>query len=225
MLRKTARLFNVKFIHFSVLASIYAASPVHAGHLQKILPQSQVKKIYRHYDRETAERFDAWNQLLKSSHDKSDIEKLELVNNFFNQMKWAEDKQLWESKDYWATPIESLIKNAGDCEDFSIAKYFTLLELGIPVENLKVSYVKLIEDNQAHMVLAYYAEENSDPLILDNIHKEIRRGSERNDLDPMFHFNSQGVWKKGESEKLLDSAIEIKQWAEMMKRINLEQNT
>ena len=225
MLKKAARLCNVKLLHFSVLASIYFANPVHAGHLQKILPQPLLKKIQRHYDYETAERFNAWHQLLMQSQSKSDVEKLQLVNIFFNQMKWTEDKQLWNSDDYWATPIESLIRNAGDCEDFSIAKYFTLLELGIPMEKLRVSYVKLIENNQAHMVLAYYEHAHADPLILDNMHKEILHGSERSDLAPMFHFNNLGVWNKDKPEERIDSATKIKQWADLMKRINQEQNS
>ncbi len=31
-----------------------------------------------------------------------------------------------------------LVKGAGDCEDYSIAKYFTLRRLGIPSEKLRV---------------------------------------------------------------------------------------
>lgn len=225
MLKKVTRICNLKLLHFSVLASLYATNPAHAGHLQKILPQPQLKKIQRHYDGETAQRFNAWNDLLTQSNNLHDREKLKLVNDFFNQMKWTEDEELWAKRDYWATPIESLIRNAGDCEDFSIAKYFTLLELGIPVEKLKVSYVKLQEDNQAHMVLAYYSSENADPLILDNMRKEIQTGSQRSDLSPMFHFNDQGIWSEEQPGVRIDAATKIKQWADLVKRMDVEQNT
>jgi len=224
MIKKALKLCNVKLLHFSIVASLYAINPAHAGHLQKILPAKQLKKIQHEYDQETAERFNSWQSLLLDSHNKTSTEKLTLVNDFFNQMKWTEDQNLWQKRDYWATPIESLIRNAGDCEDFSIAKYFTLLELGIPVEQLKVSYVQMRQTQQAHMVLAFYESEGADPLILDNMQKKIMRGSKRTDLAPMFHFNGEGVWSKDSPSTRVDSALKIRNWADLMQRIDAEQS-
>jgi len=220
---KFLNFFSLKLIHFSVFTSIYLLHPAHAGHMQKLLPQSQLKKIQRNYDHEISERFTAWDQLLLNSRDKTTVEKLHLVNDFFNQMKWVNDKELWNSKDYWATPIESLIRNAGDCEDFSIAKYFTLLELGVPITQLKISYVKLIGMDQSHMVLAYYVNPDSDPLILDNINKEIVASSERTDLQPMFNFNGEGIWTQDNPYTPLDSVTKIRHWADLIKRMGQEQ--
>jgi len=221
---KLLTFFNLKLIHFSVFTFIYLLHPAHAGHMQKLLPQSQLKNIQRNYDHEISERFGAWDNLLLSSKNKSTIEKLHLVNNFFNQMKWVEDKELWNRKDYWATPIESLIRNAGDCEDFSIAKYFTLLELGVPIAQLKISYVKIIGLDQSHMVLAFYETAESDPLILDNINKEITLSSERTDLEPMFNFNGEGVWTEDDPYTPLDSVTKIRHWADLIKRMGQEQS-
>jgi len=63
----------------------------------------------------------------------------------------------------------SLASNGADCEDFSIAKYFALKELGVPIQRLRITYVKAVRLNQAHMVLAYYPEPDAVPLILDNL--------------------------------------------------------
>lgn len=224
MMKMAKKICNLKLLHFSILASLYAINPAHAGHMQKILPAKQLKKIQHEYDQETSARFNSWNQLMSDSKNKTDAEKLELVNNFFNQMKWTEDQELWKQKDYWATPIESLIRNAGDCEDFSIAKYFTLLELGIPVDHLKVSYVQVKETRQAHMVLAYYEDDHADPLILDNMKTQIVRGSQRSDLAPMFHFNGEGVWSKDSPGTRVDSALKIRNWADLMQRLDQEQS-
>ena len=51
-------------------------------------------------------------------------------------------------------------KTAGDCEDFSIAKYMTLLMLGVPAEKIRMIYVRanIGGASQAHMVLGYYAK-------------------------------------------------------------------
>ncbi|MFK5984278.1 MAG: transglutaminase-like cysteine peptidase [Pseudomonadota bacterium] len=217
------KFFSLKFLHFSVFTSIYLLQPAHAGHLQKLLPQSQLKKIQRDYDHDTAKRFSAWDNLLQSSQTKTPIEKLQLVNDFFNQMKWVNDRELWNSKDYWATPIESLIRNAGDCEDFSIAKYFTLLELGIAVNKLKISYVKIIDTHDAHIVLAYYPDAKGDPLIMDNINKTILPSSQRTDLKPMFNFNGEGIWSQEQPHTRMDSVTKIRHWADMVKRMNSEE--
>lgn len=71
-------------------------------------------------------RIDAWDTLLQSSQGLGETEKLKQVNSFFNrQIRFSDDIRNWRQNDYWATPIESLVKGAGDCEDYSIAKYFT----------------------------------------------------------------------------------------------------
>jgi predicted transglutaminase-like cysteine proteinase len=108
--------------------------------------------------------------------------------------------QIWGQSDYWATPLETLAKGKGDCEDFTIAKYFTLLEAGLPNEQLRLIYVKAriggaaSNVTQAHMVLAYYSEPDAEPLILDNLITDIRPASRRPDLQPVFSFNSMGIW-------------------------------
>lgn len=190
---------------------------------QHLLPEEQLKKINIRYDAKTSQRFNAWDRLMLDSQDKTALEKLSLVNNFFNRMVWGEDRTLWKQQDYWATPIESLLKNAGDCEDFSIAKYFTLRALNLPTAKLKLSYVKIIEDNQAHMVLAYYPVPDSDPLILDNLNKQILKRSERSDLRPMFSFNAEGLWLTSHhSPEPVSDSSKIKRWADLIKRMKNE---
>ncbi|MDM8349520.1 transglutaminase-like cysteine peptidase [Pseudomonas sp. sp1636] len=56
---------------------------------------------------------------------------------------------MWGERDYWATPIEALVKGAADCEDYSLAKYFSLRQLGVPTGKLRLTYVKALKLNQA----------------------------------------------------------------------------
>ncbi len=216
---KISHFFNLKFIHFSVITSIHLLQVSHAAHLQKLLPQSQLTQVKHNYDKEVYQRFSAWDKLLLDGQNQTDENKLKLVNKFFNKMKWVSDKDLWNTKDYWATPIESLLRNAGDCEDFSIAKYFTLLELGIPIEKLKISYVKIIDYNQSHMVLAYYPTPDSEALILDNMNKNILKSSQRTDLKQEFNFNDDGVWAHNEPNHRLDSVTKIDHWSSLIQRM------
>jgi predicted transglutaminase-like cysteine proteinase len=122
-------------------------------------------------------------------------EKLELVNDFMNRTPFLSDLQHWGKEDYWATPVEFLSTNGGDCEDFSIAKYFALRSLGVPDEKLRITYVKeVVVYNEAHMVLAYFPAPDAEPLVLDNINKSIRPASTRTDLVPVYSFNGSGLW-------------------------------
>ncbi|MCU7834283.1 MAG: transglutaminase-like cysteine peptidase [gamma proteobacterium symbiont of Taylorina sp.] len=169
----------------------------------------------------------AWKNLIEINQDKSEMEKLILVNNFFNQnIRWLEDSEIWKQKDYWATPVETLTKQAGDCEDFCIGKYYTLLSLGIPLNKLKMTYVKDIELNQAHMVLTYYAYKGSEPLVLDNKNKKILKGSQRTDLKPVYSFNGDGTWisKQNKLGQKVGSSGRNRLWAELSERM-LKENS
>lgn len=82
------------------------------------------------------ERLEAWNQLLQDVTGQPEDEQLNAINRFFNQqLSFKEDQRTWQQSDYWATPIEALVKGAGDCEDYALAKYFSLRSLGSPATN------------------------------------------------------------------------------------------
>lgn len=148
------------------------------------------------------------------------------VNNFFNQnIQFVDDMESWGQEDYWATPLQTMGIQAGDCEDFSIAKYFTLLKLGFPAEKLRLTYVKAQLDSgaQAHMVLAYYANEQSEPLILDNIIPDILPASQRIDLTPVYSFNASGLWLGNSSNSLSQRPeTRLSQWLHVLDRMQQE---
>lgn len=167
----------------------------------------------------------AWQKLIKTSKNKTELEKIKLVNDFINKITFVSDQQHWAKKDYWATPIEFLATNGGDCEDFSIAKYFTLKELGIPPDKLRITYVKALKLNQAHMVLSYYQHPSDVPLILDNLIQQIAPANERDDLKPVYSFNAEHLWlaKRGKSEKAGKSK-DLNLWRNLTVRIAQELN-
>ena len=117
--------------------------------------------------------------------------RLAAVNQFFNQrIAFHDDAETWGVPDYWASPLESLERRAGDCEDHAIAGHFALAASGVPVSRLRMVYVRarLAGQSQAHMVLAYYAEPNAEPEILDNLRPEVLPVSRRPDLDAGVQF-------------------------------------
>jgi len=130
-----------------------------------------------------------------------DSERVERINRFFNQrIAYAEDTDLWGEPDHWASPLVALAQGRGDCEDYSIAKYFALTAAGVPSASLRLIYARAREPSVprgyvAHMVLAYYAAPGADPLILDNRIEQVRPASLRDDLTPVFSFNAEGLWE------------------------------
>lgn len=170
------------------------------------------------------QRVDAWQRLLGDEAGASEAEQLRAVNAFFNtQLRFSDDQRIWRQTDYWATPVESLLKGAGDCEDYAIAKYFSLRELGVPADKLRITYVKALRLNQAHMVLTYYEKPDSIPLVLDNLIGSILPASQRSDLLPVYAFNGEGLWlaNVGSSRQVGDSK-RLSRWQDLLKKMKAE---
>jgi predicted transglutaminase-like cysteine proteinase len=146
---------------------------------------------------------------------------MRLVNSFFNRVSFVSDIRHWGEEDYWATPVELLATNGGDCEDFSIAKYVTLKSMGVPDEQMRIVYVKALRLNQAHMVLAWYATPDADPLILDNLTNEILPASKRTDLEPVYSFNGEGLWlnRSGGKSRRIGKASGLDNWQKVKQRL------
>ncbi|AFJ01199.1 hypothetical protein Q7C_14 [Methylophaga frappieri] len=184
-----------------------------------------LKKIEEKHNRFSRLRFEEWQSLMDDATDLSEQEKLNAVNAFFNRnVQFIDDLALWGKKDYWATPAEMLAIGAGDCEDYSIAKYFTLKAIGIDEEKLRITYVKAIELDQAHMVLTYYETPRSMPLVLDNLVIDIEPANRRPDLIPVYSFNGRGLWlskSRGTGQRVGD-ASRLSLWEDLVNRMQAE---
>lgn len=190
-----------------------------------LFTQKKLSQIDDEYGSNAAQRLIKWRKFVAENQDKTELEKLELTNDFFNgQLLWITDNELWKKKDYWATPVETLTKNAGDCEDFTIIKYFTLISLGVPVSRLKLTYVRAVKYNQAHMVLTYSENKGAVPLVLDNINRKILPASKRDDLKPVYSFNGEGLWlqKQKVLGQKVGSSSRIRLWVDLSIRMKKE---
>lgn len=181
------------------------------------------------YGDEAANDFLELQQLTITLKNASEAEKLSQINNFFNQkVMFADDAYVWGQSDYWATPLESLGLHAGDCEDFSIAKYVFLKAVNISNDKLRLTYVRaeLLENNRkvvkAHMVLSYYATPQSEPLILDNLIPQISPASSRKDLSPVFSFNDKGLWVGNSAKPKSDSQSNLSRWRDVLARMRAD---
>lgn len=190
-----------------------------------LISEALLQRIENEYDNEARQRVEAWQILMQENKDLSEREKLAVVNDFFNSnVLFVDDILLWDKEDYWATPIEMLSLGAGDCEDYSIAKYFTLRQLGVDEDKLRITYVKAIDLNQAHMVLTYFENKRAIPLVLDNLINEIQPASRRQDLTPVYSFNGTGLWlakSRGEGQRVGD-ASRLSLWEDLAARMRAE---
>lgn len=158
----------------------------------------------------------------------SDESRVPAVNQFYNDaIEFVEDVDGWGMPDYWASPLETLGKGLGDCEDFAIAKYFTLVAMGVPTAKLRMVYVRAQVNGPgtpglAHMVLAYYPAPGADPLILDNLVPDVRPASRRPDLSPVFSFNSEGLWQGVGSQSSGDPTARLSRWRDVLSKVRAE---
>lgn len=166
----------------------------------------------------------AWEDLINQDVSLTDFEKLEQVNAFFNRLEFVDDSTHWGAEDYWATPLEFLGTQGGDCEDFTIAKYFTLKAMGVDEEKLNLTYVKALNLNVHHMVLTYFSSPDAEPLVLDNLISDIKSASHRADLAPIYSFNGTGLWlaKQRGRGKLAGSSSRLQRWQDLIQRMSEE---
>lgn len=171
-----------------------------------------------------------WAKMLDDNKQQGVDAKLKKVNEFFNRrIEFADDQSIWSRSDFWATPFDMMTKGKGDCEDFVIAKYFSLLDLGISDAQLRLIYVRArlggpsSAVQQAHMVLAYYPSPDADPLILDNLITDIRPAARRPDLAPVFSFNRQGVFAGvAASAQAAGGTERLSAWQDLLLRVRNE---
>lgn len=213
--------FRQTFIAFVVVLT--ASLTVIAGPKLDQLYQT-VEALYGTQGSATLSR---WLEMLESAQSAEKKNKLVIVNDFFNtNIAFHSDLRIWGKSDYWATPLQTLGTQQGDCEDFSIAKYVSLLKLGIHSKQLRLVYVKAdvgLPKPQAHMVVAYYPTPTSEPFILDNLNPEIRPASKRRDLLPVFSFNSDGLWIGSEQKpKVSKPETRLSRWRDVLLRMQAD---
>ena len=177
------------------------------------------------YGQDAVARVKAWRAMIERTRTQPELAKVTTTNSFVNdRIAYASDMLVWGVQDYWATPLELFGKGRGDCEDYAIAKYITLRLMDVPVQKLRLVYVRarLGPQTVAHMVLSYFETPTSDPLILDNLIDAVHPAQRRPDLFPVFSFNNEGLWIEGERTPASDSTARLSRWRDVLQRMRRE---
>ncbi|HJV69318.1 transglutaminase-like cysteine peptidase [Ideonella sp.] len=148
---------------------------------------------------------EALRMVMAAARTQGERGRIDAINTFYNRhLRYGDDMDTWGEVDYWASPLEALQRGLADCEDYAIAKYVTLAAVGVPQRKLRMVYVRLIKAAtpdvpgglvQPHMVLAYYPSPDAEPLLLDNLVDEVVQVDARPELQPVFSFNTEGLWE------------------------------
>lgn len=207
-----------------VLCALACASLPVAGYMTSFSP-ALLARLQDRFEGPVAERLTAWAQTLRGIGG-SESQRLLAVNELANRARWANDLSIWGEVDYWATPGEFIARQTGDCEDFVIAKYYSLVSLGVEASQLRLVYVRAFMDGQLtpHMVLAWYAQPDAEPLLLDNLDPRLLRASQRPDLSPLFSIaGGQTVpIREATTRTRQISETTLNRWEALQKRVAAE---
>jgi predicted transglutaminase-like cysteine proteinase len=133
----------------------------------------------------------AWRSVIQSQIGRAEIDQLEAVNRFLNDWRYKADDQNYGRRDYWATPLEFL-RHSGDCEDYAIAKYVTLREIGFAPEQLRLVVVRDVARDLAHAVLAVYLDDQV--YVLDNLTNAVLPQERVAHYVPYYSINETTRW-------------------------------
>ncbi|QDF30046.1 transglutaminase-like cysteine peptidase [Halarcobacter anaerophilus] len=188
-----------------------------------ILTKNDIKKIDSSYYRKAIYlRLNGYIELKRKVKNFDLTRKLNYVNTFYNRILPVDDSRKYNVDDHWATPKEFLIEGRGDCEDYAIAKYFTLLEVGIPKDKLFFAIVKVKAATNYHMVLLYIENKNSMPLVLDNLSFKILPFDKRVRLQPKVIFNEKSSYVLKNKKIYKRAKIDwgkVNKWEKLLNRV------
>ncbi len=136
-----------------------------------------------------------YNELVSLANELTKTEpyiQLQKIHHFVNRIRYMNDFRLYGKTDYWAIPQEFFEHAMGDCEDYSITKYYVLKKLGFPVQNLRIVIVKDINLDIYHAVLA--VRNQDEEYILDNRLLAVAKSQDLNHYQPIYAINEENWW-------------------------------
>ncbi|HMB76862.1 MAG TPA: transglutaminase-like cysteine peptidase [Kiloniellaceae bacterium] len=133
----------------------------------------------------------AWHRLIGEAMPLPPRQRADFVNRYFNRWPYRLDQDLYGVSEYWASPIEFL-GHSGDCEDYSIAKFFALRQLGLGNERLRVIILLDSQRNVGHAVLAFY--DDREIYILDSLSDEVLPHWHYPHYKPQYSMNETTRW-------------------------------
>ena len=133
----------------------------------------------------------SWQKIMREARGQAPFEQLKTVNSFFNRWPYRLDIDVYGVSEYWATPPEFL-KLSGDCEDYSITKYYALKQLGLPTDSMRIVVLLDTIRGIPHAVLA--VKQGAETYVLDNLTDMVLPHRRYEHYQPQYSVNEQYRW-------------------------------
>ncbi|MCK5424014.1 MAG: transglutaminase-like cysteine peptidase [Emcibacter sp.] len=133
----------------------------------------------------------AWHELLDFLKDKPAERQIAEINTHMNKAPYINDIINWGIPDYWAS-VRQFFKKDGDCEDYAIAKYMSLKELGFDADKMRIVVVQDTNLDVPHAVLVVSL--NGDRLVLDNQISYVVKEKAVLHYRPFYSINENAWW-------------------------------
>lgn len=210
------------------LGSLFLTIESHAMSADESALKQRLPTTMRLATTQARSRIMHWQTFIDGARHKSVSDKIIAVNAYFNTLHFVDDQNLWHQPDYWATPLQMLAAGAGDCEDFAIAKYYTLKMLGINEDHLRITYVWNYDEQsgvrQPHMILIYTNSSNAEALVLDIVTNDIRPLKQHKEMEAVYGLNSKGLWFVGEDAQMISAGTptQLPQWRKLVQAMEID---
>lgn len=132
-----------------------------------------------------------WLAFLDSLRGQTPWNQMVAVNRWANAKPYVPDWINWHVPDYWETPGQ-FIAYGGDCEDYAITKYFSLVRLGFSPDDLRIVIVNDTSKQVFHAVLAVRL--NGQTWLLDNEAARVVAMDSVAHYIPVYSLNQNGWW-------------------------------
>jgi len=205
------KMFRSIIVFLFFLQSLFASSYPFFSH-------SEILKL-KHCNKISCNRVLDYYKTIEKCKTLSKDAKLKKINFYLNRLLPQYDAVTKHQEDYWQTPKEFLKLGFGDCEDYAIIKYYSLIKLGFDEKKLFLTVVKDRYKGEYHMVLSYFKNKNKPPLLLDNLSFKILTLKQRGDLSVVYMMNSTGLYKIKDYHKLIKIPAKYKQFEELKVRV------
>lgn len=133
----------------------------------------------------------AWQSLIADLRGRDLGDQLDRVNQFMNERRYIVDPINWGVRDYWATPGQ-FFRKQGDCEDYAIAKYLTLRQLGVSDAQMRIVVLQDLNLGIPHAVLAVATPDGT--MILDNQISSVVDARVIRHYQPIYSINETAWW-------------------------------
>jgi predicted transglutaminase-like cysteine proteinase len=141
-----------------------------------------------------------WNAFLATIRNDTAYEQVRRVQEYVNFFSYVRDAPASAGSDYWKTPAE-FFTASGDCEDYVIAKYWSLRKLGFQPADLRILVVYARRAQTAHTVLRVRI--GGGFLLLDNLYDRVRpMAAARGDYIGLYALNEKFAYLFRQRDRL-----------------------